>query len=483
MNEGECRDEKGQINLHHLLNGRIWYDVSMNKILNAEMTISYFQTRSLPLNKSLQADLAERDPLPTSLSKLKILGFESVDLGNLYDEAERDTAHFRRFESRTALSMKSSDCQNCLPIHKNALVTLLISSTGYYVIGITVRSDLALDSLENEYFTNLIAPAYSDSTLRGDWIFEFPGMSESIAVDDCNVRILFEIIGFAIHEILMGRKIGITSGKWFKKMLERIPLSIADAIEHRLSLLHKKELSTNNVVTWGYHTNIIFPSSDRSSYNHFLDQFENGIFSKNFDQTKKFAILTAGENEKWMTARLESINVVISTADIKIDNHLNLAYSSKFIEYLAYRRGVLAIIQRDTQRAMSERQDILSKQVSHWIWLLSSVTDDFVLGGNIDMLLMCNSGARGGIDHFDLILIEKQTRRNVESLAQQLNAKQGRYAMYLSVLFGVVALVSLIELFERLLPFSFIIITISLLFLVAILSGILTKRSGRLKIF
>lgn len=455
----------------------------MTKTLNAEMTISYFQTRSLPLNKSLRADLAERDPLPTSLSKLKLLGFESIELGNLYDEVESDTAHFRRFESRTILSTKSDDCQNCLPIHKNALLTLLVSSTGYYVIGITVRSDLALDSLEEKYFANLVAPAYSGSTLRGDWIFEFPGINENIVVDNCNVRILFEIIGFAIHEVLMGRRLDITSGKWFKQILETKSLSIPDAVEHRLSLLHKKELSTNNVVTWGYHANIIFPNSDRSSYNYFLGQFENGIFSKNFDQTKKFEVLVSDENEKWMTARLESINVVISTADIKIGDHLNLAHSSKFIEYLAYRRGVLAIIQRDTQRAMSERQDILSKQVSHWIWLLSSVTDDFVLGGNIDMLLLCNSGAKGEIEHFDLILIEKQTRRNVESLAQQLNAKQGRYAMYLSVLFGVVALVSLIELFERLLPFSFIIITVSLLFLVAILSGILTKRSGRLKIF
>lgn len=447
------------------------------------MTISYFQTRSLPLRKKLRADLAGRSPLPESLTKLKILGFENIELGNLYDEVESDTAHFRRFESRTMLSMKSDNPKDRLPIYNNALVTLLVSSTGYYVIGITVRSDVALNSLGKDYFANLIEPAYSNSTLLEDWTFEFPDMSDKINADNCNVRILFEIIGFAVHEVLMGRESSITCGEWFGKIFQEESPSIVTAVKRRQILFDNKELSTNNVVTWGYHADITVFGSDKSSYDHIINQLEDGTHFENYDKSKKFAILKADENEKWITDRLESIKVVASNINIETDDDLNLANSSKFIEYLAYRRGVLAIIQRDTQRAMSERQDILSNQVSHWIWLLSSVTDDFVLGGNIDMLALCYNKAKGNIDHFDLMSLEKQTRHNVESLAQQLNAKQGRYAMYLSVLFGVVALVSLIELFERLLPVSFLVITISLLLIVAVLSGILTKRSGRLKMF
>lgn len=134
----------------------------------------------------------------------------------------------------------------------------------------------------------------------------------------------------------------------------------------------------------------------------------------------------------------------------------------------------MAIIERDTQGIISERKVAFGSQLRYWNWLLSSITDDFVLGRNVDVLHTIKASHNGGVDHFDLINFESQTRKNIASFTERLNAKNSSSTTLLSILFGVLASFALIEFLDRHVPLDFVyiaVISISVLivFLVAIL--------------
>lgn len=463
---------------------------------NPEVIVSYFQTRTLPRSRKLLKDLATKKSLPQSLKALEYFKFTEIEEENLFDADTQSTRLFRRFISTKDIFLE----QDC--IKPKILLSLLIASTGYYVIGVTIiatrhdmtSSDTCPDSNNSflSWLSTITAPGYYRDTLKGKWKWYFgdsiqkeSGETREFIEFECGVYDAIEIIGLGIHETLMNRDFRNSLVKYSDKSSnnygikincennsQRINLPVKDIRE---KLFKKRELITNYVATFGYHCDI---SCTSKSSIYTRDKILKQIVDKRLEridntlQTKDFKELIKNDDQLWLTNGLESLR--FTSHSLATDELKGLNISANFAEYIAYRRGVLAVIERDTQRIISEKKPAFGNQLKYWNWLLSSITDDFALGRNVDILMTSKSFIKDGIDHFDLINFEQHTRQNVASFSERLNIKRANSANILSILFGILASITLSDLLDEHIPLSFIfVVIISFGLLILIIAPIL----------
>ena len=423
------------------------------------INISYFQIRSLPNDKKLTKDLVSNEEYPESLECLIKLNFDKMAEQQLFDQEVTRTGLYRQLASCKGLSLEPEDTPDGMKPEVTA--TLLVSSSGFCVVGITIS---ASDDSLADWLAQQAAPAYIPETAKGNWSFEFGGTTISFKG---GVRDALAILGLCIHDKLMGKNCTKSLIRYAAcpASKDAIDLNIDagdcdrpikfSAKSTQEELLEQRELKTSQVVTFGYHCEAKhdFAVDGDPSQSLLLatikQQRDEG--TANVLAAEKFKPLFATDRELWLTTGLESIRFVEQFAYLNDKNKkYNFTTSASFIQYVAYRRGVLGILQRNAQQAASERKTITSAQLEYWNWLLGSATDDFSLGRNVDVLLACKQAAeQHGVDHFDLQHFEQQTRRSVESFTGRVDAKRANSAAFLSILFGVLASITLFELLEQ----------------------------------
>ena len=456
------------------------------------INISYFQARSLPSNKRLTKQLASDAPWPNSLTGLKQLNFEKMAEQQLFDAEVTRTGLYRQLASQKGLSLEPED----LPAGMKPEVTasLLISSTGFFVVGITISvSDPSLA----DWLVEQAAPAYISKTAQGNWSFEFGGTTISFKG---GVRDALEILGLCIHDKLMKQKLTSSlishGGHTTSKDTIHLEVEVGSCSKHikfdsnltRRKLFKKSKVNTRMISSFGYHCEVEHDFKTES------DPRQSQLFVKIDQQrtqgiahtlaAKNFKTLFATDHELWLTTGLESIRFAKQFTYLNDDNKkYNLTTSASFMEYIAYRRGILGILQYTTQQFISERKTVSSGQLDYWNWLLGSTADDFSIGRNVDVLLACKREAEhNGVDHFDLQHLEQQTRSSIDSFTSRVDIKQANSAIFLGILFGLLSSITLFELLDQSYKVSsFISIPVVAVGLVVLIVAILyTSRRLRL---
>ena len=425
------------------------------------INISYFQARSLPTSKKLTKQLASREPWPDGLQVLKQLNFEELaEKQVIFDREVMRTGLYRQVASCQGLTLQPDGVSaSVLP---EVTATLLISSTGFYVVGLTISA--SDDSLLG-WLAEQAAPAYIETIAQGLWSFEFGNADGAKIKFSGGVYAALEILGLCIHATLMERQVAKALASYSHGYTDDESLCLdIDGCQPAVKftpklvwkeLLKKRELKTNQIVTFGYHCEAEhdFDADGDPSQSQLLANVKQQRAAGTADvlAAEDFNPLLATDRELWLTTGLESIRFVKQFAYLDPGNEqYNFTTAASFIQYVAYRRGVLGILQRNAQQIASERKTVTSAQLEYWNWLLGSATDDFALGRNVDVLLACKQTTeRHSVDHFDLQHFEQQTRRSVENFTSRVDVKRANSATFLSILFGVLASITLFELLEQ----------------------------------
>jgi hypothetical protein len=172
---------------------------------------------------------------------------------------------------------------------------------------------------------------------------------------------------------------------------------------------------------------------------------------------------------------------------------------ANMIEYIAYRRGALMAIQRETLGITAERRRVARAKVADWMWLASAVTNDYVLGGwsstlfeRIRQRFIAFEGLR------DIFTLEAQVSKNIDAFQGRLDAESDRIGIVIGVLFGIVAATALVPLGQLVVqlafhlrgsyssfpdnhPLAFLAIITTMISIVGIISWLMLRRARSLK--
>lgn len=171
----------------------------------------------------------------------------------------------------------------------------------------------------------------------------------------------------------------------------------------------------------------------------------------------------------------------------------------QLLEYLTLQRAALRAVQRGTQLVITERSTISRTQLQEWQRLVSSLTDEYVLHDQVAMVLgPVRRHMRDRSRLRDPVTLESQVRQNLATFQGLMDAAGSRVAIVLSVLFGVVAALTLAPLareaelslfstrgtateYESIHPLLTILIDLILLLTVGGLSVFIVTRANRLR--
>ena len=468
---------------------------------------TYFQTRSLPLR---QHSRWNSRPWPTSRSgestiswiakKLPQLGFKETSLGDFFDVAAKDAGMFRRFaDTSQGIRLLFQDEHGTA--HK-PLVSLLLSESGYYVlsIGLERRVPTTLDPLDEKaplsVFFDLSALSQEQSEgspQRGAWRLEAPlgGPEESEAdalVCPASVRRAFDLLGFALHEALLGREI--------HSPLERWSRTWTDSEAHSREMYEACEVATPYIATWGYHAEVQYPDNPED-LNRVPREIVEQMLSARGISEEDVAMPVDTEGVRWLIGDFESIH--LTRAQTSVESTSADSFNSRgLVEYLAYRRGVVTLVQRDMLRCSINLAEIRRQQVAGWDWSLATTMDDYVLAGwNVGLLRRVRASCTSHLGIWDLGHREEQARQHLDSFKEQFQAEQGRLSTALSLIFGIIAYTSLLPVISFVLawmfdsssvsevaldqPLEFTAVSLVLLGLLLTLSFRLVRRAGTLR--
>ena len=462
---------------------------------------TYFQTRPLPVRPRSQG-VARSGPSPRRrrstvawiADELPKLGFKETPLDDFYDVATKDTGMFRRFESTSeGLRLWFQDRHET--VH-TPHVSLLVSETGHYVLGITLehRFDTSAtagsDRPDRGLFRELAILSmeqYEDTPQQGSWHLELPSRrrqnhDEAPLVCPASIRRAFDLLGFALHEALLGRTDTA-------RMPERWSQSWADAEKRSHEMHQAGEVASPYLATWGYHTEV--RDADPSAGIAETMLAARGITEDDV------ATPISTDAVRWLIGDFESIHLTAphpGTDNAAID-HFN---SRGLVEYLAFRRGVVTLIQRDILRCSINAAAIKREQVADWGWNLATTTDDYVLAGwNVGLLRRVRAASRSQLGIWDLGHREELVYQHLDGHRQQFQAEQGKLSTTLTLIFGAIAYASLLPVVSFVLawlfdtpnvndaplerPVEFTVVNLVLLGLLLILSSRFVRRAGKLR--
>lgn len=400
-------------------------------------SISFVQSRPIAL----------LEDVPRTIAVLQRGGFVQYPLDYFYDmQLERNNHIGRAVLSGVRLSLVDSK-------GKTQVVTgslhVLVWSVGFAVFRLTFNDDgltrpsmrflswfKAMHALEHDF-----APDGSDKRI---WAVQFG----DISLRACGgVRRFFDLMGFAIHEYLCGRELLVDS-------LSSIAHDMELSLHYAENLTAKGELRFPYVCTFGSHSEMIW------SRPHSLPR-DPAVWIPTLMGSGAEGERTATNVDEqfhgkwWYLSEFQSILVKTETSPHVTADVYDTTRTS-MIEYIAYRRGGLMAIQRETYGITAERRVVRKTQVADWMWLLSAITNDYVLGGwsstlfeRVRQKFLAFDGLRNIFD------LEAQVAKNIDAFQGRLDAESDRTGVITGVLFGIVAATALVPVGQLAVQFTF----------------------------
>ena len=403
-------------------------------------SISYLQGRPIRLARNV----------PESVQILKQIGFKVSPLDYFFDLQVNRRHHIARVrldDVKLVVPGKNGDTA----FVASGSLHVLLWSVGFMIFRLTF-TDSGMHR-PNDNFKDWFKGMHA---LEHDFDIDFSSKSNPIwtaTVADAKMhavggaRRFFDVVGNAIHESLQGRKPQ-------PELLTRWASSNETALDHAEELVASGELRYPHPVTFGTHSELIWREShgrprDLSTWiQGFIGSgMEGQLIAANVDEQIS--------HKDWYISEFQSI--FIGTSDVLPDgSDVHDLTRAEMMEYITYRRVGLMAIQRETQQITAERSPIEGARVADWMWLLSAVTNDYVLGGwaatmfeRFRQRYLSFEGVR------NLFGLEAQVTSNIEAFQGRLDAESDRIGVVTGVLFGIVAATALVPLGELLVMFLF----------------------------
>lgn len=404
-------------------------------------SISYIQGRPF------QRDLG----LVESVRILQRAGFEAVPLDYFFDLQANRRNHVARIKlGNIKLSLPGEDGEDAFTA--TGSLHVLLWSVGFMIFRLTF-TDSGMRRPADD-FLNWFKGMHG---LEHDLVVDFsstktPIWTAVIADSEAHalggVRRFFDVVGNAVHECLLGRKPQL-------ELLARWARSNESALDRAEELVARGELRYAHPATFGTHCEMIWRSShgrprDPGSWIQQMigSGLEGQFIAANVDEQIS--------DKDWYVSEFQSIFLGTCDEPLPDGSDVHDLTRAEMIEYIAFRRVGLMAIQRETQQITAERSPVESARVADWMWLLSAVTNDYVLGGwsatmfeRFRQRYLNFEGVR------NLFGLEAQVTSNISAFQGRLDAGSDRIGVVTGVLFGIVAATSLVPIGELLVTFIF----------------------------
>lgn len=403
-------------------------------------SISYVQGRPIHL-------VGRTTDTATMLTRF---GFEEVPLDWFYDVQVSRRKHVARLKlPKVTLSLELKDKQHSFIA--SGTLHILIWSVGFMIMRLTLTDNgmqrpdddfegwfKAMHRLEHDL------DIWANCKAAPLWMTRI-GNTDLCATG--GVRRFLDVVGNAIHEILRGRSIQPDIFSAWASAPET-------ALDRAEELVRRGELRYPYPVTFGSHSEMIW-SSARS-----LPSNPEKWINKLIGSGVEGELLAADVDEHldhiwWYIAEFQSILVRVS-AQMNSEDQVHDVTRAQMVEYITYRRAGLMAIQRETQQITAERLPVEGARVADWMWLMSALTNDYVLGGwSATMFERFKRKYRDFEGVRNLFGLESQVSSNIESFQGRLDAESSRMGVITGVLFGIVAATALVPLGELLVIWIF----------------------------
>ncbi len=362
-----------------------------------------------------------------SVARLLDAGFVEEPLDWFYDAQVNDRGHVRRLRL-DGVRVRVADLAG-RPLDAAAQLHLLVWSIGFAVYRLSVPG-AGVDAPRQRGFD-----WYRDLHLLLHEVDDGPDITWRVRVrdDECevtgNVRRFFDWAGLYVHEAAAGRLCGPGElADWVSTQ--------ATGLARNRRLVSAGELRYPYPVEFCSHLELTWRQGERVPGR--TEEWLAELVGSGEPGRREVCRIDdrSDESSVWLLGEFQSVRASFAPTD---------RYPVEMLEYLALRRGALRNIQLATQRLIAERTPVNRVDVADWLWLLSAVTDDYVLAGwqaaafeRIRRRIRTSESIR---DVFDL---EEQVRRNVESFQGRLDAERDRAGVAIAVLFGIVAATALV---------------------------------------
>lgn len=448
-------------------------------------SISYVQGRPMSRARAI----------PEVVARLAEAGFRKRELDHFFSSHVGIRGHVARIvldDVRLSMAGEEGDDQ---PFQARGSLHVLLWSVGFMVMRLTF-TDAGMRRPAKEFRTwfkqmhgleHELSPgtaSYHGST----WSATMGTASIEIAG---SVRRFFDGVGAAMHEVLHGRR----------PETRAVAAWAADsdaAREHAESLVSSGELRYPNPVTFGTHSELIWSSADA------LPRDPGSWIPQLFGSGAEGPLIATNVDESlpgrwWFLSEFQSIIADVSSSAPQGPEVLD-ATRAEMVEYLTYRRAGLNAIQLESASLAAERRPVDGTRVADWMWLMSALTNDYVLAGwsgtmfaRLRYRLTAFEGVR------NLFGLEDQVKSNIAAFQGRLDAESSRIGVITGVLFGIVAATALVPLGELLViyafglgrnayanfpqdyPAAFVAVVIGMLGLVGGLSWLLLRQSRLLR--
>lgn len=400
-------------------------------------SISYVQSRPISLVRDVRQ----------TIGVLCRGGFQSYPLDYFYDVQLDRNSHIGRAKlSDVRLSFRDGEGS---PQLLTGALHLLLWSVGFVVFRLVFNDEGVIrpDHAFRSWFKAMHGLEHDlpeGQGFVGLWSAEFAGKRLEVSG---GVRRFFDLMGAATHEYLQGRSVA-------PEELSSIASSAQRSLEYSVSLVRKGELRFPYACTFGSYSELLWASS--RSRPRKPDAWIPELMGSGAEGERQACDIDEHASDRWWyLSEFQSIFVTCDQAP-KTQAGVYDVMRTSMIEYIAYRRGALMAIQRETHQITAERQKVQKARVADWMWLASAVTDDYVLGGWSSTLF---ERVRRRFQSFEglrnIFDLEAQVSRNIDAFQGRLDAESDRIGVVTGVLFGIVAATALVPLGQLAVKFIF----------------------------
>lgn len=402
-------------------------------------SISYIQGRPMSRPRAI----------PDTVARLSAAGFLECPLDYFYDAQVSRRQHAARVTlENVTLSVPSGDEEH--PFTARGVLHVLLWSVGFMVFRLTFT-----DAGMGRPFAGFRAWFKLMHGLEHDFApgsplnptCQWSARIDSVPVEvRGGVRRFFDAAGGAIHEIVQGR--GLSAAE-----LAAWAADGEAALDHAEDLVARGELRYPHPVTFGTHSELIWrarslPGDPDTWIPELIGSGAEGeLIATDIDGPL--------HGKWWFMSEFQSVVVSASARSLPGDEVFDVI-RAEMIEYIAFRRAGLMAIQRETARVTAERRAVESARVADWMWLMSALTNDYVLGGWSGTMF---ARVRSKFVSFDgmrnLFDLEAQVKNAIDVFQSRLDAESDRVGVVTGVLFGIVAATALVPLGELLVIFVF----------------------------
>jgi hypothetical protein len=383
--------------------------------------------------------------IPDTVSRLAAAGFLECPLDYFYDAQVSRRRHAARVAlADVVLSLPAADQGQGPSFAAQGTLHVLLWSVGFMVFRLTFTDSgmrrpstgfrawfKLMHGLEHDF------PSASPLNPSCTWSARIDGVPIEAKG---GVRRFFDAAGAAMHEVIQGRKLSATA-------LAAWAMTADTALDHAEDLVARGELRYPHPVTFGTHSELVWrsPRSLPGAPDAWIPELIGSGAEGELIATDVDAPL---DGKWWFMSEFQSV-VVGASEPAPRGGEVMDAIRAEMIEYIAFRRTGLMAIQRETASVTAERRAVQGARVADWMWLMSALTNDYVLGGWSGTMF---ARVRSKFVSFDgmrnLFDLEAQVRNTIDTFQGRLDAESERVGVVTGVLFGIVAATALVPLGE-----------------------------------